>query len=86
MSETSKFTIDVNGKHYVATVIMNFSLYGDYYCIYGVENHNHDYDVHCGKIIGNTVTVIEDEKEKSLTNKIILALTNAVKGMENKNG
>lgn len=83
MNETSKFTIDVNGKQYIATVIMNFSLYGDYYCIYGIENSNHDYDIHCGKIIGNTVTPIENEKEKNLTNKIILALTSAVKGMEN---
>ena len=86
MDETSKFTIEVNGKQYVATVIMNFSLYGDYYCIYGIVNDNHDYDVYCGKIVGNTVIPIEDEKEKSLTNKIILALTGAVKEMENENG
>lgn len=86
MDDTSKFTIDVNGKQYLATVIMNFSLYGDYYCIYGIENDNQDYDVHCGKIVDNTVMPIENEKEKSLTNKIILALTSAVKEMESKNG
>ncbi len=83
MDETSKFTIDVNGKQYIANVIMNFSLYGYYYYIYGIKNDNKDYDVYCGKVIGNTVVPIENEKEKNLTNKIILALTNAIKGMEN---
>lgn len=38
MNDNSKFVIDTNEKQYIATVIMNFSLYGNYYCMYGIEN------------------------------------------------
>ncbi len=79
MNDAGNFTINVDGIAYEATTIMNFELYDNYYCIYGVKNQENNYDVYCGQIIGNTVIPIQNEKDKSLTNKIVLALTNAIK-------
>ncbi len=79
MDDVGKFSIVVDGREYDANTIMNFELYGDYYCIYGIKNEDEDYDIYCGQIIGNTVVPIENEKNKNLTDKIVLALTNAIK-------
>lgn len=79
MNDAGNFTINVDGIAYEATTIMNFELYDNYYCIYGVKNQENNYDVYCGQIIGNTVIPIQNEKDKSLTNKIVLALTNTIK-------
>ena len=73
------FTISVDGVSYEAITIMNFELYDSYYCIYGIKVDDGNYDIYCGQIVGNTVVPIKDEKDKSLTTKIVLALVNAIK-------
>ena len=79
MDNSKSFDVIKDGVKYKAIVIMNFSLYDAYYCIYGIKNGNRDYDVYCGKIIGDRVVPIENEKDRDLTNKIVLAITNVVK-------
>ena len=73
------FTISVDGVSYEAITIMNFELYDSYYCIYGIEDIDGNYNIYCGQIVGSTVVPIKDEKDKSLTTKIVLALVNAIK-------
>ena len=77
--DLGQFDITIDGVSYKANTIMNFSLYDSYYCIYGILNDSNNYDVYCGKILGNTVVPIDDEGDKRLTNKIVLALVNAIK-------
>ena len=73
------FDVSIHGKLCKATPIMNFELYGSYYCIYGVKNEEQQYDVYCGEIQGNTVVPIQNENDKNLTNKIVLSLVNAIR-------
>ena len=80
MNEIGTFTITIDGQSHKATTIMNFELYNNYYCIYGVKDQNMNYNIYSGQIIGNTVVPIKNERDKNLINKIALTLTNAIKG------
>ena len=80
MDDIGSFTIEVDGIKHNAKIIMNFELYGNYYCIYGVKNDNDMYDINCGKVVGQNVVPIDNENDKALTDKIIMSLTNSVKG------
>ena len=79
MENTGHFNIEINGKNYEAKIIMNFELYSKYYCVYGVENDQKEYNVYCGQIINNTVVPIQNEKDKELTEKIEKILVNSIK-------
>lgn len=79
MEDIGHFKINVSGVEYVADTIMNFELYGTYYCIYGIRGSDSNYQLYCGEVVGNTVIPIRNEKDKLLTDKIILALGDALK-------
>lgn len=72
MEEQNKFYIEKDGKKYTATILTNFEVYGDNYCIYTtpIENTKEN-NVYCAKINGSILTKIEDPKEKELTDKIV---------------
>ncbi len=78
MNELNEFNININGNNHKATVIMNFELYDSDYCIYGVRDNNKNYNIYCGEIINNTVVPLKD-KDKNITNKIVLSLTKTIK-------
>ena len=79
MNELSKFKITIDGNVYDAYTIMNFELYGDYYCIYGVKNSDNNYDIYAGQVVDGKLGPILKDKDKELVNKIVLALTNVIK-------
>ena len=79
MNNNGEFKVIIDGKDVMAKTIMNFSLFDDYYCIYGIPNSNSEYDVCCGKIVQNTVVPIDNEKDRDLTNNIVKSLVRAIK-------
>lgn len=80
MEEQNKFYIESNGKKILANILINFELYGDNYCVYTVsQNNSQEYKVHCAKILGSTLIKIENEREKSMTNKIVQQLLQSIK-------
>lgn len=75
MDEASKFYIEKDGIKYTASILTNFELYGDHYCIYTIpsvkESQN---NVYCAKIYENRLIKITDQKERDLTSKIVKQL------------
>lgn len=69
--DTNKFSIEVNGEKYIASILTNFTIYDDTYCIYTIPDKNKNHNVYCAKVIGNKLENITDEKELALTNKVV---------------
>ena len=83
--ENNKFTVVIDNNKYDAYVISNFSMLGDNYCMYAVDNGKEDKDVYCDKVIDNTLVKIESSEELQLISKIVKSILDAVKG-RNLNG
>lgn len=73
MEENKTFYIEKDGKQIKATILTNFELYGDNYCIYTVPNNDNN-NVYCAKVLENRLVKIENEEELKLTNKIVAEL------------
>lgn len=77
MEENKIFYIETDGKQVKATVLTNFELYGDNYCVYTISNtDNKTNNAYCAKILDNRLIPIENEEELKLTNKIVSELIN----------
>ena len=73
MDSNKKFFIEKDGTRIEATILTNFELYGDNYCIYSIPNKQNN-DVYCAKVLGNKLVKIDNEEELRLTNKIVTEL------------
>ena len=69
--DTNKFYVVVNQKQYIANILTNFTIYDDTYCIYTIPDKEKNHNVYCAKINGNKLEPITDEKELTLTNKVV---------------
>ena len=75
MEETSKFYIEKDGTKYTASILTNFTIYGDHYCIYTIPSiQEKQNNVYCAKIYENRLIKITDQKELDLTSKIVKQL------------
>jgi len=80
MIENNNFYIEKDGRKYQATILTNFQIEKNHYCIYTIPSETtKEHNVYCAKIINNNLINITDEQEKKLTNKIINELLNGVK-------
>lgn len=79
MKENKIFYIEKEGIKYQATILTNFEVYGDNYCIYTVpDKTSHQNNVYCAKIIDNNLVEIKEEKERKITTQIIKQLMHSV--------
>lgn len=79
--DKNKFYIEISGKKYNATILTNFEVLGDNYCIYTVPSDTSgENNVYCAKIVEQYLVPIEDLKTRELTNKIITNLLSCIKG------
>ena len=77
MEDNKIFYIEKDGLKVKATILTNFELYGDNYCIYTIQSENSkNNDVYCAKLMNNQLIKIENEEEIKLTNKIVSELIN----------
>ncbi len=71
----SKFYIDQEGKRYTATILTNFELYGDHYCVYTIpDEKTKKENVYVAKIKENQLYRIESVKERELAGKVVKQL------------
>lgn len=72
MEDNKVFYVEKNGTKIKATILTNFELYGDNYCIYTIPIPNSkEIDMYCAKLIDNQLIKIENEEEIKLTNKVV---------------
>ena len=80
LTENNQFFIEKEGKKYQATILTNFRISQNNYCIYTIPSEtSKNQNVYCAKIIDNNLVKIIDEKEKQLTDKVVTELVNGIK-------
>lgn len=77
-----QFYIDKNGIRYIATILIKFEIYGEYYCVYTIKDNAQNQNVYCAKLFGNNLLKIESDSEKRLTNKIVTQLINSLQNIK----
>ncbi len=78
----NKFTAVINNVKYNAYVISNFSILGDNYCVFAVDNAKDVNTVYCNKIVNDNLIEIESEEERKLVSKVVNTILDAVKGRD----
>ena len=69
------FYIETDKGKIKATILTNFEIYGDYYCVYTIPvEHTKNYNVYCAKNIEGKLVPITDENEQNRINKIVKEL------------
>lgn len=77
MEDNKIFYIEKDNKKIEATILTNFELHGDNYCIYTIKDDiSKNNTIYCAKIINNQLIKIENENELNLINKIVKKLIN----------
>lgn len=75
MKDNKIFYIEKGSIKVKATILTNFELYGDNYCIYTIKSENSkNNNIYCAKLINNQLIKIENESEMKLVNKIVTKL------------
>lgn len=75
----NKFDIVVDGVKYNATIICNFNLFENKYCIYTIPIDNQYSNIYCAKIIDDKLFAVYDEGELEFTNGIVKLISNTLK-------
>lgn len=81
--DINKFYIRKDSQRIEANILTNFTIFNDTYCIYTIPTIDKNHNVHCAKLIGNNLIPITDEKELSLTNKIVTKYIESLKKITN---
>lgn len=81
--DINKFYINKDNQRIEANILTNFTIFNDTYCIYTIPDIDKNHNVYCAKLIGNNLIPITDEKELSLTNKIVTKYIDSLKKITN---
>lgn len=81
MEENKKFYIKKDNQKYTATIITNFNINNNNYCIYSIPVKK-EFNVYCAKLINGKLIPIENPNEKKLTDKVVKEFVKVTKKKE----